>query len=71
MGLDVEIQKSEKPQLRATISCAGRELGCLTQLNAASDLPPSAQFGYCSRNPLACYTLKPVPGRFPAVWTDL
>jgi hypothetical protein len=26
MALDVEIQKSERPQLRATISCAGKEL---------------------------------------------
>jgi Glyoxalase-like domain len=26
MALDVETQKSEKPQLRATISCAGKEL---------------------------------------------
>jgi hypothetical protein len=26
MALDVEIQKSDKPQLRATISCAGKEL---------------------------------------------
>jgi hypothetical protein len=26
MALDVEIQKSEKPQLRATISCSGKEL---------------------------------------------
>jgi len=26
LQLDVEIQKSEKPQLRATISCAGKEL---------------------------------------------